>query len=312
VSQNPTSIEDRSAIAFGLGAVALWSTVATAFEIALDHVTPLQLLWLASLFSWILLSLVAGFQGTIASRPKRDWIRALVAGLLNPVGYYLMLFAAYDRLPGQEAMALNYTWALAMALLAVPMLGHALRRVDLVAALIAYAGVWTIATRGQILQVQFANAQGVGFAIGSTLLWAFYWLLSARDPRPPLLSQWQNFTVAVPVLTVIVVKTHSWQDIGSIGVWSSLYVGLCEMGIAFLLWQEAVRRTTTTARLANLIFLSPPVSLLLLYWVRGEELTPSTLVGLALILGGLTLQNLCKRESQAAKSSKPVEPSHSC
>ncbi len=78
----------------------------------------------------------------------------------EPVAYYLVLFAAYDRLPGQEAMALNYTWALAMAFLAVPLLGQRLTRMDIVAGLVAYAGVWVIATRGAILNVSFADPLG--------------------------------------------------------------------------------------------------------------------------------------------------------
>ena len=45
-----------------------------------------------------------------------------------------------------------------------------------------------------------------------------------------------------------------------------------------------------TAKVSNLIFLSPPVSLLLLYLVVGEPILASTLVGLVLILAGLGLQ----------------------
>ena len=50
-------------------------------------------------------------------------------------------------------------------------------------------------------------------------------------------------------------------------------------------------------RIANLIFLSPPVSHLLLYLVRNEPLLPSTLVGLTLILAGLAAQNLKPRKA---------------
>ena len=36
--------QDRQAIVYGLGAVALWSTVATAFKVALVWMTPLELM----------------------------------------------------------------------------------------------------------------------------------------------------------------------------------------------------------------------------------------------------------------------------
>ncbi|MGL6251020.1 MAG: DMT family transporter, partial [Billgrantia desiderata] len=282
--------QDRQAILFGLGAVALWSTVATAFKVALGYMSPLELMWLASAVSWLLMGVLVMRQGLLGQALRRGWRTAAWAGLMNPVAYYLVLFGAYARLPGQEAMALNYTWALAMAFLAVPILGQRLTRTDVVAGLIAYSGVWVIATRGQVLDVAFADPLGVGLALASTLLWALYWLLNVRDARPPLVAQWQNFSVGLPVLTLLMLlgpgfSWHGWAALGA-----GVYVGLFEMGIAFVLWQLAVHRVSRTARVSNLIFLSPPVSLLLLYLVVGEPILLSTLVGLLLILGGLGLQ----------------------
>lgn len=282
--------QDRQAIAYGLGAVALWSTVATAFKVALTWMSPLELMWLAALVSWVLMGALVIKQGNLALALRSGWRTAAWAGLMNPVAYYLVLFAAYDRLPGQEAMALNYTWALAMALLAVPLLGQRLTSRDIMAGLIAYSGVWVIATRGRVLDVAFEDPLGVALALASTLLWALYWLLNARDKRQPLVGQWQNFSVGLPVLTLLLLagpgfEWHGWPALGA-----GIYVGLFEMGVAFILWQMAVRSVSRTAKVSNLIFLSPPISLLLLYLVVGEPILPSTLVGLILILSGLALQ----------------------
>ncbi|WP_339882653.1 DMT family transporter [Vreelandella maris] len=288
--------QDKQAVLYGLGAVALWSTVATAFKVALAWMSPLELMWLAAFVSWALMGALVIKQGNISTALHSGWKTAAWAGLMNPVAYYLVLFAAYDRLPGQEAMALNYTWALAMAFLAVPLLGQRLTRIDIVAGFVAYAGVWVIATRGSVFNVSFADPLGVVLALASTLLWALYWLLNARDKRQPLVGQWQNFSVGLPVLTVLLllgpgVQWHGWPAFGA-----GVYVGLFEMGVAFILWQLAVHQVSRTAKVSNLIFLSPPVSLFLLYLVVGEPILPSTLVGLVLILLGLGLQ-------QAQKSS---------
>lgn len=282
--------QDRAAIFYGLGAVALWSTVATAFKVALSQMSPLELIWLASLVSWLLMGALVIRQGRLMEALRHGWRTAAWAGLMNPVAYYLVLFGAYDRLPGQEAMALNYTWALAMAFLAVPLLGQRLTRVDVLAGLIAYAGVWVIATRGEVFNVTFADPLGVGLALASTLLWALYWLLNVRDRRPPLVAQWQNFAVGLPLLTLLMLLGPGFAWSGWAAVGAGVYVGLFEMGIAFVLWQLAIHRVSRTARVSNLIFLSPPVSLLLLYLVVGEPILVSTLVGLVLILGGLGLQ----------------------
>lgn len=293
---------DGKAMLYGLGAVGLWSTVATAFKVALAYMSPLELMWLASLVSWALIGVLVARQGLLRRAFTGGWRTAAWAGLLNPVAYYLVLFGAYDRLPGQEAMALNYTWALTMAFLAVPILGQRLTRIDVLAGLIAYSGVWVIATRGAVFDVAFADPLGVGMALVSTLIWALYWLLNARDRRPPLVAQWQNFSVGVPVLTVLLfagpgLAWHGWAGLGA-----GVYVGLFEMGIAFVLWQLAVHQVSRTAKVSNLIFLSPPVSLLLLFLVVGEPILVSTLVGLVLILAGLGLQQWQKAPAPAAQS----------
>src|SRR5690554_7030979 len=152
---------------YGLGAVALWSTVATAFKVALGYMSPLELMWLASLVSWGLIGALVVRQGLAGQALRQGWRTAAWAGLMNPVAYYLVLFGAYDRLPGQEAMALNYTWALAMAFLAVPILGQRLTRIDVLAGLVAYCGVWVIATRGAVFDVAFADPLGVAMALRS-------------------------------------------------------------------------------------------------------------------------------------------------
>ncbi|MBE0464724.1 MAG: DMT family transporter [Halomonadaceae bacterium] len=292
--------QDRQAILYGLGAVGLWSTVATAFKVGLGWMTPLELMWLAAVVSWLLMGGLVLKQGTMRQALNSGWKTALWAGVMNPVAYYLVLFAAYDRLPGQEAMALNYTWALAMAFLAVPILGQRLTRMDIVAGLVAYAGVWVIATRGAVFNMSFEDPLGVLLALSSTLLWALYWLLNARDERPPLVGQWQNFTVGLPILTALLLigpgfQWHGWKAVGA-----GVYVGLFEMGIAFVLWQMAVHKVSRTAKVSTLIFLSPPVSLLLLYLVVDEPLLPSTFVGLFFILLGLALQQLQRKPETAA------------
>ncbi len=45
------------------GAVALWSTVATAFKVALAWMSPLELMWLAALVSWMLMGAIVVKQG---------------------------------------------------------------------------------------------------------------------------------------------------------------------------------------------------------------------------------------------------------
>jgi drug/metabolite transporter (DMT)-like permease len=64
-------------------------------------------------------------------------------------------------------------------------------------------------------------------------------------------------------------------------------VGLVEMGLTFLLWQQALRLTRQTARIGQLIFLSPFLSLLLIGSVLGETVHLTSWLGLGIIVAGL-------------------------
>jgi drug/metabolite transporter (DMT)-like permease len=79
--------------------------------------------------------------------------------------------------------------------------------------------------------------------------------------------------------------------IGLAGVLGGAYVGAFEMGFTFVLWLTALRLTSSTARIANLIFLAPFLSLVFIHFVLGEHVVSATIIGLVLIVGGLLLQS---------------------
>lgn len=293
-------MSNRKALLFGLGAVLLWSTVATAFNLSLKFVSPLQLVTLASLTSWLFLGALLLWSGQLPqlfqlARP--ELYRLLTLGLINPALYYFLLFGAYARLPAQEAMAINYTWGLVLPLLAAPLLKQPLPPRDMVAALLSYTGVFVIATRGAVLDFRLSDPGGVALAMASTVIWALYWIGNTRSTTAPLLGLFVGFSAASVVLVAFTLAVGGFAGLTWQGLAGGLYVGLFEMGLSFILWLKAMRLTDNTARLATLIFLSPPLSLLLIWGILGERILTSTLVGLALILCGLALQHLKTEET---------------
>ena len=284
---------DRRAVKMGLGAVMLWSTVATAFSLSLQYLTPLQLVTLATVVSWCFFAIrLSAPERRSALRVTSSKARAtgLLVGWLNPGLYYLVLFAAYDRLPAQEAMAINYSWGITLALLAAPLLRQHLSAGALLAACISYGGILVIATRGAPLSLDFAQPLGVGLALLSTVLWSLYWVINTRLSLDPEVNLFLNFSGALPLLLALLWWSNTpfptlWQ-----GWAGGLYVGLFEMGLAFVLWMGAMKATTSTLRISSLIFLSPPLSLVLIWVIAGEPVKAYTLIGLVLILFGLWLQ----------------------
>lgn len=285
----------QKAYCYGLGAVACWSTVATAFKLSLGYFDPAQLLLVATITSSLLLLGILACLGKLpllAQSIKAHPTYYLLLGLINPTLYYLVLFQAYDRLPAQQAQTLNYTWAITLTLLAVPFLGQRIRKQDWGAIILGYLGAMVIATRGDLLSLDFEDPLGVALALLSTLLWAGYWILNTRHQGDALVTLTLSFLVALPLVTL---ATGLWSDFQLLawqGWVGAIYIGVFEMGIAFVLWLMAMRYAEHTARISNLIFISPFASLLLLYFLVGEEIYPATLVGLLMIVTALVIQQL--------------------
>ena len=287
--------QHRWSLVYGLVAVLLWSTMATAFKWSLNYTTPLQLIALASVVSWLFFLVALGITGELKilkSTSSGEITRSLLFGLLNPGIYYLVLFEAYDRLPAQDAMAINYTWGLTLPLISALFTRQWPSGRALALALLSYLGILVIATDGRLMALEFEHPMGVGLALLSTVLWGLAWSLNSLQKLEAIPALFLNFTAAIPVLWIVM-----WLD-GSMAslTWQSLaagvYVGLFEMGIAFLLWLNALRMTQNTLQLSSLIFLAPVISLLLITTVLGEAISVATLIGLGLILVGLAAQQL--------------------
>ena len=290
------------AVLLGLSAVLLWSTVATAFKLSLQQMTPLQLLGWAGLFSTLVLALGVSWQGgwqELALQWRQRPLFYLALGALNPAFYYLVLFRAYDLLPAQQAQALNYTWALTLALLAVPLLKQKLQRVDLLAMLLGYGGALVIATRGNLLALEFDSPQGVALALFSTLIWALYWILSTRADSSPAVTLLLCFLCGTPLVWGLILWQGEWQLPAWQGLLGAAYVGLFEMGLTFMLWLGAMRAATHVSRISNLIFLSPFLSLVFIHLLLHEPIAPATFIGLGLIVIAVVWQQRAARSEPA-------------
>jgi len=263
----------------------------------------LQTVAVASAMLFFLIVLAAQKQLHILfHQKKRDLRYSAVIGLLNPFLYYQVLFLAYDRLPAQEALVLNYIWPLTLVLLSIPILGQRLSVLSVTALLISFLGVLIIATRGHIASLEFSDPLGVSLAVGSSVVWSLFWLGNMRDKRQPLLKLSTAFIFSSCYMGTLSLINHisgvpfvrgsAWS-----GIAGAIYVGLVEMGIAYVLWLRALSTAPSTAHISNLIFLSPFLSLIWIHIFIGESLLPSTVSGLLLIVVGIILQQRTKRSS---------------
>ena len=290
----------RQAVLLTLLVILFWGTAASAFKIALRQVSPYTLLVCAAAVSTCALLLILlgrGQLGQLRTLPRPVLLRAALLGLLNPFLYYLVLFTAYSLLPGQIAMALNYGWPLVLTLLSVPLLGQSLRRSQLAAVGVSFVGAVLIATRGQLTHFGGLSGTGLLLAAGSTLVWALFWLGNARIGADPVVKLFVGFCTGL-IVAVVCSPLFGGLVLPPPAAWPALvYIGLFEMGITFVLWLSALQLATTTARITNLVYLTPFLSLCFLRLVTREPIHPTTAIGLALIVTSLLFQEFMARRA---------------
>ncbi len=296
------------AYSLALISIAFWSTMGTAFKLTLNYLNPGMLLLIATFTAFIFLGIVVLIKGklTVLKKiTKKQMINSALMGLFNPFLYYLVLFEAYNRIPAQEGVALNYIWPVILVIFSIIFLKQHINLLSVLAIIVSFAGTVVIAMHGNFTEFRFSNTTGVLLAIGSAFFWASFWIINMKDPREAIVKMFVNFAFGAVYILAWNIYTHNIILPPVYGFIGAVYIGIFEMGLTFVLWLTALNLSTHTARVSNLVFISPFISLMLVSFFVGEKILPSTVIGLAVIVAGIGIQQYSQwREKGIVKSEK--------
>lgn len=283
-----------TSIFYALLAILSWSTAATAFKLALSQINPPLLVFFSSFFSSVVLLVILilyrrgkAFKG-LTFKAILNYAKI---GLINPFIYYLVLFYAYSLTSAQEALILNYTWSIFLVIFASLFLKQKLRILSLLSLLISFFGVIILATKGNLLHFSISLGIGNLLALGSAVIWALYWILNLKNSENPVLSLFFQF-LAGSIFSLIACLIISSNNLKLSGLYIiyPVYIGIFEMSIPFVFWFLALKSASETAKVANLIYLSPFLSLLFISSILKESIHYSSIVALIFIIAGIIFQ----------------------
>lgn len=292
--------ENTKALMLAGFAVLSWSTVATAFKIALTHLTYFEMLLVASCTSLVIFALVMTIQrkwGLVGKLTSRQWGLFAGLGLLNPVAYYLVLFRAYDLLPAQVAQPINYAWPIVLLILLALFAHQPIPSRKYIGMFVSLGGVTLISMGSGQMGDGGIPVGGLLLAALSALLWASYWMLNNKykDSFDSILTCFMSFLFGT--LYLVAGACVTGVNISTLpGILSGMYVGGFEMGIPFICFGLAMRKTTNPALINQLCYLSPFLSLFLIAVVLGEQIATTTYIGLILIVLGIVFNQYFVKE----------------
>nr|MDA3837445.1 DMT family transporter [Candidatus Delongbacteria bacterium] len=150
-------------------------------------------------------------------------------------------------------------------------------------------------TRGDVTSFRFSNPFGATLALSSAVIWALFWIYNSKDDKDAAVRLFLNFVFGTIYITITVLMFSDISSISFKGLLGGTYIGFFEMGLTFLLWSKALKLSITTAKVSNLIFLAPFLSLVLIHFiVPNEDVLLSTFVGLIFIVAGILFQRKIK------------------
>ncbi len=291
--------DQQKATIYVLTAIFFWSTIATAFKIALRTINYMHLLLYTSIISSLILFIIILIEKKLFIFKKlhlKDIRNMALLGILNPFIYYLFIFKSYAVLEAQIAQPLNYTWPIMLVILSIPILKQKISLKSLFAILISFSGVFFISSTGNLSDYKITEPLGVSLALGSSVIWALFWIYNSKNKLDETIKLFLNcmFGFLYTLIFCLVLKNPpKLPDFNESFI--LVYIGLFEMGITFLFWLKAMQLTQSTARIGNYVFLSPFISLVFLHYIIGENIYFTTIIGLILIVAGILIQNLNNR-----------------
>ncbi len=284
---------NRKSFVFAFLTIIFWSTVASAFKIALNDLNILHLLLISNftaILSVFIILIISGKLYKILNYSILYHSRSLFLGFLNPYIYYIVLFKAYSLLPAQIAQPLNFTWPVVLTVMSILLLGQKISFKSILGLLTSFVGVIFISAQGNLTSYKINNPLGIFLALISSVIWSLYWIYNIKDKRDEEVKIFFNFLCSGIYIIITCLVLSDFKIMLTKGFYAAIYIGLFEMGITFIFWLKALQLSKSTDKIANLIYMTPFLSLILIHFILKEEIFITSIIGLILIVLGIIIQ----------------------
>ena len=278
---------------YAISTVLIWATMAAMVKKMLFDIPNLQTLSISSVFAFLFLGLVNIKTGTIKlmkSYTVKEYGIMSGLGFVGMFVYSALYYYGLSQLSSQEACILNYLWPIMLVLFSCIILKEKLTVMKIVAMGCSFLGI-------VILSMGNGDAAGGNTWLGIVsciVAAACYGLFSVLNKKADMN---QNITMMIIWLTVAVcagilgVLTENWVPIKGVQWLGMLWLGIVIDAVAYLLWALALKGTENTARIANLAYLTPFLSLIVSAVFLKEAIELQAVVALVFIIGGILLQS---------------------
>ena len=268
-----------------------WSTVATIVKLSLGAMSSIQVLCISALFASLFLCAVSCITGSIKklkSYKPRDYLISALVGLPGNFLYYIFYYSGTSFMLASQAFIVNYLWPIMCVIFACIILKEKLTPVKLLALGLSFVGVIVVIGR-DILFFEWNTLIGAALCAIGAVCYGIFTALTQKTSYEKPLTMMISFFASFLLSAIICLVRGEFPSLGGLQWIGIAWNGIVSIGIASTLWQLALSGADT-AKISNLAYITPFLSMIWTWLILGEEISLWSLVGLGIILLGIFIQ----------------------
>ncbi len=279
---------------FAITTVFMWSTLAAVVKLLLSDIPNLEALAISSFISSGFLLIVNIFMGKINVMKS---LRLKDIGIISGLGfvglfvYSALYYYGLSQLTSQEACIVNYLWPIMLVIFSCIILKEKLTAMKAVAMVCSFVGI-VVLSMGSGDNSEGNVTLGIVSCIIAAACYGLFSVLNKKCNYDQSVSMMIFWLVAAVSSTILGLVIEDWVSLDGRQWLGMLWLGIVVDAIAYLLWAIALNGAGNTAKIANIAYLTPFLSLVVSALLLKEEITLRALVALVFIIGGILLQSL--------------------
>jgi len=289
-------VESKSAYIYASLTIIFWASTAAVASLMLENLNSLQVLFYTSLIAFLSLLIIVFFQRklhlVLAYRIKDYWNFAYM-GFIGVFMFYALLFAGYMFAPAQQTLIIVYSWPIWVVIFAGLFLKEKLTFTKIGAIILGFIGVYVVVTQGNLFSFSFSYLIGNLFAFAAAICYGIFSILGKKHNYDKFTSVMFYYVFTLIFVTIANLLFSSIPAVSTYELTGLIWLGIFPSGLAFVFWFLALKHGDT-ATMSNLVFLVPFLSLVFIFFLLGERILVSSLVGLLLVIAGIVLQSYRK------------------
>ncbi|MGH2825879.1 MAG: DMT family transporter [Actinomycetota bacterium] len=287
---------------------AIWGSSFLFIEVALEDLTPLQIVFGRIATGAVFLTALLFARGERLPR-GRDLYRSLtVMAVVSSVAPFILIAWGQQEVSSSLASILNSTTPLFTVLLAALFIGsERLRPARLAGVVLGFAGVGVIvgldsagSTSGKVAITLASVSYASGFVYARRHLVGLD-LPPLAIPATQLLIA---TAMALPLALIDTLRTPPTLSVGAVG--SIVFLGVLGSGVAYMLYYRLISDVGATSS-SFVTYLIPIFGVTLGAVVLDEELGLNVLVGALLVIAGIALAELAGRRKIPSNAAGGIE-----